>query len=143
MHQSRNLQRLILLKELHWQILDQVPWNDWSAVELMKYATRSGNWDLYIESVRSTLPWLFAYDRHNYSRYLTSHYYDLTFLSISHPEIYREFQNDNFSIGLFASSPFAWMEMNKVIETIINKDTKTPGGTTGIQLTVYFKLISS
>ena len=29
------------------------------------YATRSGNWDLYIETIRSTLPWFFAYDRQN------------------------------------------------------------------------------
>ena len=27
------------------------------------YATRSENWDLYIEMVRSTLPWFFACDR--------------------------------------------------------------------------------
>ena len=27
------------------------------------YATRSGNWDFYVESLRKTLPWFFAYDR--------------------------------------------------------------------------------
>ena len=95
------------------------------------HATRSRNWDLYIETVRSTLPWFFAYDRQNYSRYLTAYYCDLAFLNISHPEIYREFPNGNFSIQLSASSPFARMEMDKVIKTTINKDTKTPGGTTG------------
>ena len=96
------------------------------------YATRSGNWDLYIEAVWSTLPWFFAYDSQNYSRYLTAHYYDLAFLHISHPEIYREFLNGNFSIQLSASSPFARMEMDKVIKTTINQKTKTSEGSTGM-----------
>ena len=96
------------------------------------YAIRSGNWNLYIKTVRSTLPWFFAYGRQNYSRYFKAYYYDLAFLNISHPEIYREFPNGNFSIQLFASSPFAGMEMDKVTETTINKDTKTTGGTTGM-----------
>ena len=96
------------------------------------YAICSGNWNLYIKIVRSTLPWFFAYDRQNYSRYLKAHYYDLAFLNISHPEIYREFPNGNSSIQLFASSPFARMEMDKVIETTIKKDTKTTGGSTGM-----------
>ena len=74
----------------------------------------------------------FAYDRQNYRRYLTAHYYDLAFLNISHPEIYREFQNGNLSIEMSARSPFARVEINKVIETTINKDTETPGGTTGM-----------
>ena len=35
---------------------------------------RSGNWDSNIKTVRSTLPWFFAYGKQNYSRYLTPHY---------------------------------------------------------------------
>ena len=35
------------------------------------YATRSGNWKLYISSLKYFLPWVFAYDRFNYSRYMT------------------------------------------------------------------------
>ena len=95
------------------------------------YATRSGKWDLYIESIRSALPWFFAHDRQNYSRYLTAHYYDLLLLKDNHPEIYTEFENGNFSVQLSGSNSFARMELDKVIETTINKDTKTPGGTTG------------
>ena len=96
------------------------------------YATRLGKWDPYIETIRSILPWCFAYDRQNYSRYLTAHYYDLVFLNINHPEIYTEFQNGNFSIQISSNNPFSRMEMDKVIETTINKDTKTTGGTTSM-----------
>ena len=94
-------------------------------------ATRSGKWNLYIETIRTALPWFFAYDRQNYSRYLTAHYYDLLLLKDSHPEIYAEFKIGNFSVQLSEINPFARMEMDKVIETTVNKDTKTPGGTTG------------
>jgi len=33
-------------------------------------ASREGNWDLHLASIRSIIPWCFAYDHCNYSRYL-------------------------------------------------------------------------
>ena len=38
------------------------------------YATQSGNWDMYVESLRKRLPWFFAYDRQIYSRFLATHF---------------------------------------------------------------------
>jgi len=102
------------------------------------YATRSGQWDLYVEAVRSTLPWFFAYDRINYSRYLTAHYHDLLALETKYPDIYLEYQKGNFSVQLSNTNTFGKMETDKVIETTINKDTKTPGGTTGKLITRFF-----
>ena len=98
------------------------------------YSTRTGNWDLYLESVRSSLPWFFAYDRPNYSRYLTAHYYDLVALETKHPHVYEQFQDGNFSVQVSEANPFGRVEADKVIETTINRDTKTPGGTTGNSL---------
>ncbi|XP_066917320.1 uncharacterized protein [Clytia hemisphaerica] len=95
------------------------------------FATRSGHWSLYLVSLRQALPWFFAYDRPNYSRYLTAHYQELTHLKEDFPDIYDEFQSGNFSVQLSSDNPFGRMEADKVIETTINKDTKTPGGTTG------------
>ena len=95
------------------------------------FATRSGNWYLYLATLRQTLPWLFAYDRTNYSRYLTAHFQDLMNLEEDFPDIHEEFTNGNFSVQLSKTNPFGRMEADKVIETTINKDTKTPGGTTG------------
>ena len=34
-------------------------------------ATREGNWTDHLLSVAKLIPWMFAYDRTNYSRYLT------------------------------------------------------------------------
>lgn len=31
-------------------------------------ATRTSNWDLHLAALRAMLPWMFAYDRTNYSR---------------------------------------------------------------------------
>ena len=99
------------------------------------FATRSGHWPLYVVSLRQALPWFFAYDRPNYARYLTAHYRELAHLENDFPDIYREFEDGNFSVQLSPDNPFGRMEADKVIETTINKDTKTPGGTTG----TYFK----
>ena len=93
------------------------------------YATRSGNWHLYVESLRSTLPWFVAYDRTNYSRYLTTHYIDAFTLKSTHPDLYH-FQKGNFPVQISEKYTFGRMEADKVIETTINRDTKTPGRTT-------------
>ena len=74
----------------------------------------------------------FAYDRPNYSHYLTVHYYDLLALETNFPEILEEFQNGNFSVQMSPGNLFGRMTADKVIETAINRDTKTPGGTTGM-----------
>ena len=63
------------------------------------------------------------------------HYRELAHLENDFPDIYREFEDGNFSVQLSPDNPFGRMEADKVIETTINKDTKTPGGTTG----TYFK----
>ena len=77
--------------------------------------------------VRSTLPWFFAYDRTNYSRYLTAQYQDLLTLESDFPDVHAEFLSGNFSVQLSNTNPFGRMEADKVIETTINKETKTPG----------------
>ena len=87
------------------------------------FATRSGHWSLYLMSLRQALPWCFAYDRPNYSRYLTAHYQDLVHLEKDFPDIHSEFENGNFSVQLSPDNPFGRMEADKVIKTTINKDT--------------------
>ena len=52
-------------------------------------------------------------------------------IETSHPEIYQEFKKGNFSVQLSETNPFGRCKPGRVIETTINKDTKTPGGLTG------------
>ena len=94
-------------------------------------ATRAGLWDLFLETIRDIIPYTFAYDNINYSRYLTVMLGDLTAIESEFPNVYQEFKHGNFTAQLEADHPFARMEPDKIIECTINKDTKTPGGTTG------------
>ena len=36
------------------------------------YAQRTGDWQLHIQCIEKVIPWAFAYDRQNYSRYFTA-----------------------------------------------------------------------
>ena len=117
---------------------ESVMWRSWKSYldmwELFLciiYATRSGDWELYVESIRSILPWIFAYDRQNYARYLTLHFMDLLNLEENYPSVHCEFIKGSFAVQMSSDNPFGKMEADKVIETTMNRDTKTPGGTTG------------
>ena len=117
---------------------DSVMWRFWKSYldiwELFLciiYATRSGDWELYVESIRSILPWVFAYDRQNYARYLTLHFMDLLNLEENYPRVHCEFIKGSFTVQMSSDNPFGKMEADKVIETTMNRDTKTIGGTTG------------
>ena len=94
------------------------------------YATRAGLWDLFLESAKDVIPYTFAYDNINYSCYLTVMVGEMSQLEIEKPDVYLEFKKGNFAAQL-SESKFGRIEPDKVIEMTINKDTKTPGGTTG------------
>ena len=53
-------------------------------------------------------------------------------LDRSHPSIYEEFLNGNFTIQQSLTNTFGKIETDVVIKTTMNKDTKSPGDTTGI-----------
>ena len=54
-------------------------------------SVRNGDWPLHVISTQRMLPWLFAYDRPNYSRYLTYYWAEMQCLEEKHPTIYQEF----------------------------------------------------
>ena len=58
----------------------------------------------------------FAYDRHNYARYLTFQYIEMINLEENHPSIYQEFMKGNFSVQVSDNNPFGQLEADKVIE---------------------------
>ena len=49
-----------------------------------------------------------------------------------HPSIYEEFLNGNFTVQQSLTNTFGKLETDVVIKTTMNKDTKSPGDTTGI-----------
>eukprot|EP00794_Sanderia_malayensis_P001474 gene1474-1632_t len=95
------------------------------------YSTRSGNWFLHIECLRNITPWAFAYDRQNYSRYMTAYIGEMLNLQESHPEAYKEFVDGKFSVPLISGNTFGRNEPDKIIEDTINRDSKVAGGISG------------
>ena len=95
------------------------------------YSIRSGQWELVLECVREIIPFAFAYDHHNYSRYLTIMLGDMLKLPEDFPEVYEEFMKGNFAAQLLENRKFSRSETDKVIEMTLNKETKSSGGTTG------------
>ena len=95
------------------------------------YATRSGDWELLLETLKDVVPYTFSYNTVNYSRYLSSILGEMMQLEHTHPDVYRAFSAGHFSVQLTEGNSFGRIEPDKCIEMTINKDTKTPDGTTG------------
>ena len=69
-------------------------------------ATRSGNWHLFLETIRDIPPYTFAYDNINYSRYLTVMLAEMVSLETENPDVYQQFMEDNFTAQLSEHSTF-------------------------------------
>ena len=95
------------------------------------FATRSGNWKLYLACIEEVIPWTFAYDRQNYARYLIPFLNDMRSLPNKMPEVQNAFENGEFSVQMGDKNPFGRNEADKTIESTINRDCKTGGGYIG------------
>lgn len=93
-------------------------------------SSREADWTLHLQCIRKMLPWMFAYDRVNYSRYLTLYWCEMTAL----PETDR-FLHDQFLSGEFcvqrSNSAFSQIPVDQTIEQTIKRDSKTKGGIIG------------
>ncbi len=97
-------------------------------------ASREGNWELHLSSVREMIPWCFSYDMVNYARYLSAYYVEMTNLPTENPEVNEYLHSGNFSVQLSGVNPFGKIPVDQTIEETINKDTQTSGGTKGFSL---------
>ena len=61
-------------------------------------AIREADFSLYLKGIRQLLPWMFAMDSHNYTRWLSVHYRDMCELPLKHPDVYAEFCNGSFVV---------------------------------------------
>ena len=100
------------------------------------YATPAGNWFLLFECYRDMMPYTFAYDHLNYAKYSTPMLAELTELEENYPELYTESIAGNFSAQITSKNTFSRIEMDKVIEVTINKDTKCSSGLKGFSTNI-------
>lgn len=69
-------------------------------------AERTANWKLHVSAVAAMTPYFFAMDRCNYARWLPIYLADMNQVADKHPEVYREFMNDNH-VDSRPSNPFS------------------------------------
>ena len=93
-------------------------------------SSRIGDWKLHLRCIQKMLPWFFAYDRMNYSRYLSLYLCEMQALPKTHPEVHEQFLAGEFSVQRGENS-FSQIPVDQTIEQTINRDSKTQGGIIG------------
>ena len=76
-------------------------------------ASREGNWLLHLAAIRSVIPWCFAYDRHNYSLYLSIYHSQMTRLSETHPVAHRHMLEGGFSVQLSKTNTYGKLPVDQ------------------------------
>ena len=79
--------------------------------------------------IKAVIPWMFAYDRLNYAKYLPLYYNQMLSLPMEHPEVNGHLKNGGMSVQLGMANTFGRIPVDQAIEETANKDTQTAGGT--------------
>ena len=58
---------------------------------------RESNYHLYVLSMKHLMKWFFGMDHYKYARWGSMHLFDLVYLHVMSPDIYKEFMAGNFS----------------------------------------------
>ena len=77
------------------------------------------------------VPYFYAMDRVNYSRWLPVYLADMNRLHDTHPDVYQQFLQGTHAISR-SSQPFAQVWSDMVLEQSINLDSKSKCGIVGI-----------
>ena len=88
-------------------------------------STRTGNWELHKACLSKMLPWMFAYDHTNYSRYLTLYLWDMVQLPITHPSLEESMNQGEFAVQRSEGKAFSQIPVDQTIEQTVNRDSKT------------------
>ncbi len=98
---SKNQQLLNLIEEYEQHLKSHTPsptakfWQSFLQIMSTLFpfvrSVRNGDWPLHVLSTQRMLPWLFAYNRPNYARYLKYYWAEMQCLEEKHPAIYQEF----------------------------------------------------
>ena len=89
--------------------------------------SKEGNWKPLLAAIRAIMPWMFAYDQTNYSRYLPVYWLGTNQLQTIHPSVYDELMSGNFAVQRQNKHGFAQVTCDITIEQTANKDSKTRG----------------
>ena len=110
----------------------KVFWNSYLA--MVSLLQKEGRWKLHLACIRDIMPWMFAYDRVNYSRYLPVYFLQMSALLFTHPEAAADLLYGDFGVQSNSSHGFSQVPVDQAIEQTINRDSKTKGGIIGFSL---------
>ena len=82
---------------------------------------RTGDLDFYIHCLPKITNYLFAFNHHNYVRWLVLFHGNLLKLKIIHPEVHKKFKNGCFSLKR-TKKPFSRLPVDLTLEQTINAD---------------------
>ena len=68
-------------------------------------SSRERNWSLHLHAIKTMIPWCFAYDQVNYTRYLSAYCAEMTNLPIKNPDVYEAFKVGQFSVQISTCNP--------------------------------------
>ena len=91
---------------------------------------RESNFSLYVESLTTMVPWLFALDHVHYSRWIPIHLRDMVSLKERHPHVYSEFIKGNFVVKK-SKHVFSAIAIDQAHEQN-NASVKGDGGAVGL-----------
>ena len=110
----------------------------WSIIlkmELVLFAflrsVRSGNFQLYLDSMKKMIPWFFALNHFHYARWLSVYISDMTILETTNSGVYEAFNEFGCFVVLRSKRPFSSMGLDQRHEQR-NKDIKGNGGVLGL-----------
>ena len=94
--------------------------------------TRRSDWEGHLNTLEKMTPWLFAYDRVNYTRYVPVYLKEMRELEKTHPFAHEHLNNGEFAIQQQDRYAFSATAADQVIKQTINRDSKSAGGIIGI-----------
>ena len=101
---------------------------------LLKFirAEREGDWEQHLKVTTKMIPYFFAMDRLNYSRWLPVCTMDMRHLQKTALDVYNEFVRGNHTVSRSTSQSFNQVWTDMALEQSVNLDSKTKGGIIGI-----------
>lgn len=91
---------------------------------------RTGDFELYTDTLQTLAPWFFALDHAHYARWLPVHLRDMLSLQEQHPQIYAQFVDGHFSVSK-SNRKFSCISIDQAHEQL-NAAIKGDGGAIGL-----------
>lgn len=92
---------------------------------------RNADFELYLEAVKQTLPFLKAGGQNNYAKYTPVYLLDMKNFENKNPEAYKHLKDGNFVVKRNNLKKFNCIASDMALEQTINKDCKSSGGVVG------------